>query len=303
VSAAWGDYDNDGFQDLVVVNSDSENSLYHNNGDGTFTQVTAGSIAEDAGSWLGCAWGDYDNDGYLDLFVGGHPGPSALYHNNGDGTFTKIQSGPIVEDDGLTGGCAWGDYDNDGFLDLIVTKWWLDFDAGIPGQNLLYHNLGNSNAWLKVRCVGTASNRSAIGAKVRARATIDNKTFWQMREITPGDGFNGNSLEAHFGLGNAAVVDTLSIEWPSGAVQVITNVPARQTLTVIEPARLQALKLPGKSSFQLQLLGGAGNSYDLEITSDLRNWLPWWHVSLTNRSISFAGTNAAAFGAYRAILR
>jgi hypothetical protein len=192
----------------------------------------------------------------------------------------------------------------DGFLDLLVTKWWLDFDAGIPGKNLLYHNLGNSNAWLKVRCVGTASNRSAIGAKVRARATIGNKTFWQMREVTPGDGLNGNSLEVHFGLGDAAVVDTLRIEWPSGAVQVITNVPARQTLTINEPARLQALNLSGKSPFQFQLLGGAGNSYDLETTSDLRNWLAWGRFALTNRSVLLTDTNAfAPFRAYRAILR
>ena len=96
----WADYDNDGFSDLLIINNqfDSTNLLYHNNRNGTFTRVLTGAIATDRGpvSAIGGAWGDYDNDGFLDLFVAtGSEAPNRLYHNNGDGTFTKITSGPM----------------------------------------------------------------------------------------------------------------------------------------------------------------------------------------------------------------
>src|SRR5438552_18836701 len=101
------------------------------------------------------------------------------------------------------------DYNNDGFLDLFVA-------GGYSGKNLLYHNNGNSNAWLEVKCVGTVSNRSAIGAKVRAQATTGGRTFWQLREINGGGVYNSMPLVAHFGLGDATNVELLRIEWPSG---------------------------------------------------------------------------------------
>jgi len=112
--SAWGDYDNDGYQDVFVF---SPPTLYHNNGDGTFTQVSQ-SFAPFT-SAVG-AWGDYDNDGYLDLAVMGWTGAgyvTKLFHNNGNGTFTPVDAGLP----GLSGSLAWGDYDNDGDLDLIVS--------------------------------------------------------------------------------------------------------------------------------------------------------------------------------------
>ena len=126
------------------------------------------------------------------------------------------------------------DYDRDGFLDLFVANW-------SNQNNWLFRNKGNANGWLTVKCIGTASNRSAIGAKVRAKATIGGKTFWQLREISNGDGRSNGTLTAHFGLGDATIIDTLRIEWPSGIVQELHDVAAKQSLTVTEPARLQAL--------------------------------------------------------------
>src|SRR5689334_22624745 len=84
-----------------------------------FTKITIGDIVTDAGFSAGCAWGDFNNEGYVDLFVGNQQGTeNLLYRNNGDGTFTKILTGDIVTDGGNSVGCMWGDYDNDGSLDL-----------------------------------------------------------------------------------------------------------------------------------------------------------------------------------------
>ena len=305
---AWADYDNDGYLDLFVA-ARGNNFLYHNNGDGTFTRMTSdvvGSIASDLAGFDQCAWGDYDNDGFIDLFVthdehGDGPDMNLLYHNNGDGSFTRILTGSLVNDAGHRWGCAWGDYDNDGFLDLFVAK---GADAGSQ-NNDLYRNNGNRNNWLKVKCVGTVSNRSAIGAKVRAKATIGGKTFWQLREISTGSGLSKNPLEAHFGLGDATNVDTLRIEWPSGIVQEFPNVAAKQFLTITEPPRLLASMTNGVPQFSLK--GGRGFQYQIEASTDLVAWSPLGTLTITNLSGIAQITDTNALGSnrrfYRAVSR
>src|SRR5262249_33224535 len=134
-ACAWGDYDNDGFLDVFLANENGPNSLYKNNGNGTFTKILEGSIVSSEANFNGgsssCAWGDYDNDGYIDLFVTQGAGATfpptqliknQLYHNNGDGTFTRITDGSLVNDPGRSHGPVWVDYDNDGFLDLFVAN-------------------------------------------------------------------------------------------------------------------------------------------------------------------------------------
>jgi len=134
---AFVDYDNDGFEDLFVANVSGSNYLYHNEHNGTFTALTTGDIVnEGAGVSYGVAWGDFNNDGFPDLFVGnGYASGNVnfLYRNNGGGTFTKITNGAITTVRGHFSGCAWADYDRDGFLDLFVAN-------DLSGASLLFHN-------------------------------------------------------------------------------------------------------------------------------------------------------------------
>ncbi|MDP8314635.1 MAG: FG-GAP-like repeat-containing protein [Candidatus Celaenobacter antarcticus] len=226
---SWGDFDNDGDLDLYVSNRLQDNFLYRNNGDGTFAKITDGDIVNDGGNSRGTSWGDYDNDGYLDLFVSNDGGNNFLYKNNCDGTFTKITDETITNNGGVSVGCVWGDYDNDGDLDIFVSNFWGD-------NNFLYSNNGNDNNWINIKCVGTLSNKLAIGTKVRVKTTLAGNPVWQMREISSLSGYSSqNSMNAMFGLADNTTIDSLIINWPSGIEQVLTNITPNQFITITEP--------------------------------------------------------------------
>ncbi len=243
----WGDYDNDGDLDLFITNfgdaGPEKNFLYRNDGNDVFTKITTGDVVNDVAYSYGAAWGDIDNDGDLDLFVGndndGTPGlKNFLYINNGDGTFTKNTTS-VVLDSTFTYGVAFADYNRDGFIDLFTAR---------EGKNILFRNngpnIGNTNRWINVKLIGTTSNRAGIGAKVRVRATINSQVRWQMREICAQNGYGGHDeLTAHFGLGNATIIDELRVEWPSGNVQTFTNVPTNQFLTINESGTAASIRV------------------------------------------------------------
>ena len=278
--ADWGDYDNDGDPDLFISSTGGDNTnpwpngLLRNDGSLGFTVITnlpANDLENEGGASWGCKWGDYDNDGWLDLFVANANTAhnNFLYHNNQDGTFTKV-TGSTVNLDGWTSwSCAWGDYDNDGFMDLFVST---GFDSYEP--NLLYHNTGNANHWLKLQLIGTRSNRSGIGAKVRVQATINGRTFSQLREVSGGDGYSGqNDMRPNFGLGDATNIDLVRVEWPSGTVQELRNIAANQILTITElggEPTLAATKTVG--GFTLTLTGKQGSLYEIEQSTTLKDW-------------------------------
>jgi PKD repeat protein len=124
---------------------------------------------------------------------------------------------------------AFGDYDRDGDLDIATANCY-----GANQNNALYKNEGNANAWLTVKAVGKVSNFSAIGAKVKVKATINGKSVWQVRQVAGQSGYCGQNLESHFGLGNATVIDSLVVIFPSGQTVVQTNVTPKQVLTITE---------------------------------------------------------------------
>lgn len=234
--SSWGDIDNDGDMDLFVANGKNQeenNSLYINNGNGGFSKVFNSSIVNDKGRSFGSAFQDFDNDGYLDIVVANFQQQNFLYKGTGDGTFVKLQTSPIMNeyesmdsflDKISSSACAWGDYNLDGFSDLIITN-----RGGV--DNFLYENSGNSNNWLRLKLVGNSSNTSGIGAKLLLEADGE----IQSREIFSQTGFAGqNELIVNFGLGNKTIVDKIEIRWPSGIIQKLSNIEVNQSMEIFE---------------------------------------------------------------------
>ncbi len=231
VRAVWGDFDNDHDQDLFVANAGgANNGLYENNGDGTFTQITGTNVTSDGGSSHSALWADLDNDADLDLLVtngfGAAGEPNFLYENDGAGTFTRLLTGALVTDGGWSTGCSFADIDHDGDLDLAVAK------AFGTQPNALYLNDGNANHWLTVRCLGKNNNPNGVGARVRVKAMVGGEPVWQVREIQAATAFGQSGLWAHFGLGDAATIDSLVVSWPSGLVTVLEDVSVDLRLTL-----------------------------------------------------------------------
>ncbi|MBK8499986.1 MAG: VCBS repeat-containing protein [Flavobacteriales bacterium] len=256
----WVDFDGDQDQDLFVAKCgcDPVDILYRNNGDGTFTNI-AGALgfADTQQSWSS-AWGDFNNDGHMDVLVGSSSGAThKVMRNNGDGTFTNVTPGSGF-DSFFGTNIEWTthDFDNDGYLDILGAGMMImghgDMTFAvtdvIPGNGPIgdlnndgfldilnggtaYMNDGNDNNWLKVHCTGTVSNLNGIGARVQITSTMGT----QIREIRSGDGFRYMStLNAHFGIGADADVQSVMVYWPSGIVDVIENPAINTTLEVIE---------------------------------------------------------------------
>jgi len=225
--ASWIDYDNDGDLDIYLVNNDSANKLLRNDGGGTFVDATSSPL--DGLAYDSAAWADYDNDGDLDVCIGGawFGFPPRLLSNEGGGNFSEVPSATLSLDG--TFGFAWADVDNDGDMDLYLSR-------GFQSK-LLENTVGADNHWLHVKLVGIESNRMGIGARVRIVAGGQA----QIRQISSGAGFASRSeVIAAFGLGGVSVVDTLQVSWPyqgSNKVQnstVLTNIDADQVLLVEE---------------------------------------------------------------------
>jgi hypothetical protein len=293
LGVAFADYDDDGFADIAVANDGMEQFLFHNNGNGTFTEraAEAGAALTDDGakiSGMGLDFRDYDNDGRPDLVITDLARQKyALYHNEGDGTFTyrSLQSGlgalsglhsgwgvrlEDFDNDGwkdlfvaqghvmdnvdridaslraletpllafnragrferagsgmetpVAGrGAAFGDLNNDGFTDVVMTV--------LGGAPVVFRNRRNNRHWLTISLRGTRSNRDGAGAVVRVGVQSQYAT-------TAGSYLSAGDGRVHFGLGDSLTAD-VEISWPSGTKQKIADVKADRFLTVVEPEK------------------------------------------------------------------
>ena len=245
MGVAFADYNNDGKLDLTVSNFQNEtNTLYYNEGTNFFVDATIPTgIAEHTHRYLG--WGigflDYDNDGYKDIFVAnGHtmdniaevdrstttPQQNLLFRNLGNGQFEDVTS-EMGEGFALrktSRASAFGDYDNDGDIDILVTNWNQTVD-------LLRNEGGNQNNWIQVQAVGTKSNRSAIGARIKVVAG----ELTQYAEVkSSGSYLAFSDLRVHFGLKDAEQIDLLEIRWTSGIVDSATHLSVNQRFIAVE---------------------------------------------------------------------
>ena len=298
------DFDNDGWPDIYVANDSTSSTLYHNNGDGTFTDIgiesgtaysadgkpqagmgvatadydgdgnldivktnfagdtsslyrnTGKNVFEDATFQAGLGrntrflgWGasflDFDNDGWADiLLTNGHVYPEVaetaieygykqrkvLYRNQGNGRFTDVseKAGPGILEKVSGRGCALGDFDNDGDLDVAV-------NCVNDTPQLLRCDSSTGNSWIKIKCIGTASNRSAIGARLYCATGKHN----QMDEVRSGGSYiSQNDLRVHFGLGKAETAD-IEVHWPSGQVDRLPGLKANRIYKVVEGKGIQ----------------------------------------------------------------
>lgn len=249
----WGDYDNDGRFDLLVTNyAGQPKSLYHNEGNGLFTNACYPS-GIGATSLLPLAFGgvfaDLENEGRLDIvFTNGHveslvekvdsstsyAQSTLLFHNQGGGRFNDIsaQAGPDFQRKIVGRGIAVGDYDGDGRLDLLIVD-----DEGAP--LLLHNDTPPGNHWLDLRCLWRTPHTEAIGARV----TVTAGGRKQIREVRAGGSYlSCNAPTVHFGLGKLATVDTLEIRWPDGHLSAFHNLATDQRYDVtpqgLTPRRL-----------------------------------------------------------------
>lgn len=209
-SAAVGDFNNNGYMDLLVGASsftDGGHKLMRNNGDGTFTDVTAGSGFDVfTGTSVEHATYDFNNDGYLDIMGNSN----TLFINNGDFTFTPV----IIP----FSGASVADLNNNGFLDAYRAT-------------SIYYNVGNDNNWIKITTEGVESNRNGIGARVEITSALGT----QIRDVRSGEGFRYmSSLNTHFGIGQDTEIETLVIKWPSGIIDIIENPEINATHHIIE---------------------------------------------------------------------
>jgi enediyne biosynthesis protein E4 len=244
----WGDFNNDSRLDLVVATFQNEpSSLYRNDGNGLYAEVGGPlGIAADTSPYVGWTvrYFDYDNDGWLDLLTtNGHvqdnvhaidptrsyPQPTLLFRNEGGRQYRNVstEGGPPFSQPIVGRGAAFGDYDNDGKIDVLIVN--------EEGPSFLLHNeTKTSGHWIGVRLVGVKSNRDGVGARVTVTAGDNTYT----RDMSLCGGYiSGHDPRLHFGLGESQRIGKLVVRWPNGRVDTLRDLPVDKYVTVTEGAK------------------------------------------------------------------
>ncbi|NNF26789.1 MAG: CRTAC1 family protein [Gemmatimonadetes bacterium] len=227
------DVNGDGEQDLFVANFDGGNSRLLGTGDGGFEAAPLGDALQSPAS-KGHVWADFNNDGWIDLYLGsGTPAPgmvNRLWLGTPAGGFALDTVGAFAQDADTSAAVAGADLDGDGDVDLAVANW-----GSSESADRLYLNQARGGRWLLVDLVGRAPNTGGVGARVSARFERRGESVWIHRWQTLSTGYAGqNEHRLHFGLGEATRVDSLAVRWPSGAVTRMGGLPADQVVRVQE---------------------------------------------------------------------
>ena len=262
----WIDYDNDRDLDLFIAKCGGEearrtNKMYTNNGDGTYTENAAALGLDDPVQTWSSAWGDFDNDGDMDVYVGASSGGVHTLMRNDGGVFTDISAGSGVDLLTFTSvETVTYDFDNDGNLDLVSGNNIMFGDGNMnftlhtevfPGTgaygdvnndgyidafnsgNIYINNKETNNNWIKIHTVGTTSNANGIGARVE----IHTDSGIQIRDVKSGDGFRYmSSLNTHFGIGADTSISHIIVYWPNSDCETYINPPINQPFTAVEGA-------------------------------------------------------------------
>ena len=256
-SCWFWDYDNDGHQDLMVTGYFIQDTgdvaadylglpqagerarLYHNRGDGTFADVTQEAGVLKLLHTMGCNFGDLDNDGFLDFYVGtGDPDlsmliPNRMFRNDGKGHFQDVTTsggfGQLQKGHGI----AFGDIDNDGDEDIYsVVGGAITADSY---RNQLFANPGHGNHWLKLKLEGVRSNRDGMGARVKVVTLAGGGQREIHRTVGSGGSFGANPLRLEIGLGDASQIKQVEIFWPTSRItQILTNLQMDQAYKIRE---------------------------------------------------------------------
>jgi hypothetical protein len=256
--STWSfDYDNDGWEDIFVSgysirnvgdiaadylglpNAGVRSKLYHNNHDGTFSDVTEAAHLNHVFLTMGCNYGDLDNDGWLDFYLGtGNPDFSVLtpkrMFRNAEGKFfqdvtTAGGFGHLQKGHGI----GFADLDNDGNQDVYEVMG--GAFVGDTAFNVLYLNPGTTNGWLKLKLIGTKANRAAIGARIDVTARTPKGLRHIYRTVSSGASFGGNPLRQEIGLGDATGIEKVEIKWPgSGTKQEVRGLEINRCYHVRE---------------------------------------------------------------------
>ena len=267
---AWfWDFDNDGWLDIYAAAYSAEIAdlassalglpvttelakLYRGTGQGRFEEVAASRNLTRPNAPMGSNFGDLDNDGYLDFYLGtGYPRlqnlmPNVMYRNRRGKGFADVSTAGGFAHLQKGHGVVFADFDHDGDQDIFE-----EMGGAFPGDkahNVFYENPGLGNHWLTIRLVGVRSNRSAIGARIRAEIVEDGTRRSVYKHVNSGGTFGANPLRQTIGLGKATVVETLEVFWPTtGLTQTFTDVAADRALQISEAS-------PSYSTLPLQRL-------------------------------------------------